>query len=259
MGEDVLPPTEPPPSVEPVNSMHRSGRAHDWRDFAKEVGIVVLGVLLALGTERVIRVIDQAHDAQETRAVAQREIAKGFGSAMTRLGAQDCVLRRLDEVSVVISRAGQADFVTPHWIGRPPFDAFDASGWNAAEQAGRTALIGEDERTRFGSAYGSLHRLNEIEQDEQRAWAELRQLEEAARLDPVTLGSLRSALQQARLLAWNARVTIIQGLQAAEKAGVTATLPPVNITSSACLPMTTARADGVARMNAMWGDDLGEP
>lgn len=230
---------------------------HGWHKFAKDVGIVVLGVLLALGAEEVAQKIDNAQKVHETRAIAIRELEVGFGEALLRLNAQTCTLNRINEVSALLATRPE-DFVSPRWIGRPPFADFRSSGWDAAAQAGRTALLDEAERTRLGGAFAALHRLDTLEQDEQKIWAALRQLEDVTRLDPLLLANVRSSLQQARLLAWQAKTTIVQGMEIAKEAGIQP-LPSRSILSSTCLPMRTPRDEAIARMNAAWGDKLGEP
>lgn len=242
-------------SVEPPRGRLTGPR--NWRAYAKEVGIVVLGVLLALGAERVARAVDEAQKANSTRAIAIRELEAGFGKALVRLSAHDCTLRRIDEIDALLAKPA-ADFVAPQWIGRPPYGDFVGAGWDAAQQAGQTALLTQDERSRFGEAYSALIRLDAMQEDEQKLWASLRQLEGAAELDAGLRMKMRESLQQARLIAWQAKTRIVQGMAVARKAGVTPK-PANNITASLCLPMDMPRAEAVARMNAIWGDDLGEP
>jgi hypothetical protein len=256
--EETMSPQGSPLAHSESQKVHGRPSGPAWRQFAREVGIVVLGVALALGAEQIAHAVDDAGKADETRAIAMRELGAGFGNAQIRLRAQACTLRRIDEIAALITNDPQSSFNTPRWIGRPPFAEFVSAGWDAASQAGRTALLGDDERTHLGGAYDSLHRLDGLEQQEQATWALLRQLEGAPKLDPMMLASVRPALQQARLLAWQARVAIVQGFGKARKAGVSPQSSS-KITSSVCLPMTTSRAAATAQMNALWGDDLGEP
>ena len=48
---------------------------HNWREFAKEYGIIVLGVLTALGLEQAIEAIHHRNEVQEAREALNREMA----------------------------------------------------------------------------------------------------------------------------------------------------------------------------------------
>jgi plasmid stability protein len=48
---------------------------HNWREFLKEYGIIVLGVLTALGLEQAIEAIHHHSEVQEAREALNREMA----------------------------------------------------------------------------------------------------------------------------------------------------------------------------------------
>lgn len=229
------------------------------RKFARDVGIIVIGVLLALGAEQIFRAFDNRQLAAEARATARVEISKGLADLALRKKAQPCVANRLEEISKLIATSDHKGFSAPTWIGRPAFSSFDSSGWDSATQAGRTALLSDTERAGLGAIYSALHRLDALQLQEQDVWAQLRQLEEAPQLDPLLRASVRSALQQARLLSWHINSTVVQTKGAAARLGISAEPAFEGITSSVCMPTTTPRVAAVRRMNAIWKDDLGEP
>ena len=47
---------------------------HGWRAFAGEVGVIVLGVLLALGAQQLDETVNQRREASATRVTLVREI-----------------------------------------------------------------------------------------------------------------------------------------------------------------------------------------
>jgi len=98
-----------------------------------------------------------------------------------------------------------------------------------------------------------------LEGDEQKAWAEIRQLENLPVVDTQTRASVRSALAQARLVNWNIRVDLEMPLAQAEKMGIVRNLAPRRASPSICLPLTTPRAEAIRRVNTFFGDNLGEP
>src|SRR6185312_6762558 len=114
---------------------------------------------------------------------------------------QACIDRRLDQVSSLLLAADKPGYVAPHWIGRPQMWGLVTSGWDAA-QGGRVALLTDQEQAQLGGLYVRLRELYVDQNEEQKAWAELRQLEDQPRVDPAMKAAVRSALQQARLVNW---------------------------------------------------------
>ena len=54
---------------------------HGWRDFVKEVGIIVLGVLIALSAEQVVQALDWGHKTRlaENSPCVQRSLPADDG------------------------------------------------------------------------------------------------------------------------------------------------------------------------------------
>ena len=136
---------------------------------------------------------------------------------INRRSTEACINRRLDEVGGLILAADRPDYVAPHWIGRPQEWGLVTSGWDAAAQGGRVALLTDKEQAEFGGLYTRLRELYVDQNEEQKAWAELRQLEDQPRVDPAMKAAVRSALQQARFVNWEVRVDLEMAEQSAER------------------------------------------
>ena len=93
---------------------------HGWREFAGEVGIIVLGVLIALGAEQVVEKAHQRQEGIQAEQVIRNEIGLNLGRLQSRRRIYGCVRRRIDEIQKLIDGASSSpNFVTPSWIGRP--------------------------------------------------------------------------------------------------------------------------------------------
>lgn len=68
---------------------------HGWREFAKEVEIIVLGVLIALGLEQVVQEWRWHEDAIETRDALTSEIQYSALWAYERIAVQQCLRDRI--------------------------------------------------------------------------------------------------------------------------------------------------------------------
>ena len=232
---------------------------HGWREFAGEVGIIVLGVLIALGAQQIVQNVHDGEVKRETVRAARAEVAAGLGDFVNRRLLEPCIDRRLDEVSSLLSASQKPGYRAPSWIGRPQYWGFDASAWDAASAGGRVALLDPEEQSALGGIYAQLRDVILLERDEQKAWAEIRQLENLAAVDPQTRASVRSALAQARLANWNIRVDLEMPIAQAEKMGIVRNLAPKRASPSICLPLDTPRAEAVRKVGAFFGDNLGEP
>ncbi|MEQ7872414.1 hypothetical protein ABDK56_00190 [Sphingomonas sp. ASV193] len=93
---------------------------HGWRGFAGEVGIIVLGVMIALAANSIY---DDWHWRQvlaDERQALNDEVAANYGAEMVRVAQQGCIDRRLADLARVFERqrSGQAlGIFAP--IGRP--------------------------------------------------------------------------------------------------------------------------------------------
>ena len=72
---------------------------HGWREFAGEVGIIVLGVLIALGFGKVVEEWQWHDEVRSTRQAIAKELANAAAQAAERVAIQDCLRDRLDELA----------------------------------------------------------------------------------------------------------------------------------------------------------------
>src|SRR4051812_50138195 len=76
---------------------------HGWRTFAGEVGVIVLGVLIALGAQQFAEGWDWRQKVDAAVADMNNELGSGDGpEAYERLGLHDCVGAHLDSLRASI-------------------------------------------------------------------------------------------------------------------------------------------------------------
>ena len=177
----------------------------NWRSFAKEYVIVVLGVATALAAQQAAEWWNNRSRAAEARAGIREEIARNLGRIDVRQRIEGCIARRLDDVDGLIaaSAAGRLpqDVL---WIGAPTtLDLFDST-YKAAMQSGAVSLFGYQEQRAYTNLYVAFEKYTQAGVEEQHSWDDLRTLEKQPAPSPTLDWQLRSALQQARL----ARTTI---------------------------------------------------
>ena len=63
---------------------------HGWRVLAGEVGVIVLGVLIALGAQQVVESVNERREAAATRDALTNEIEESLAILELRSSAQPC-------------------------------------------------------------------------------------------------------------------------------------------------------------------------
>jgi len=151
---------------------------HGWREFAGEVGIIVLGVLIALGAEQLIEILHERNLAAQARENVRNEAATNLQFVQKRLRAQECIGHRLAELQDLLARSGDGNLVVqPTWVSRPPTGPFFFGRWQAATASGRNSLFSAEEQDHYSQLYALFSRLNDLQVREQTVWAQLRALE----------------------------------------------------------------------------------
>ena len=192
-----------------------------WRVFAGEVGVIVLGVLIALAAQQVAEAVNDRLEAADTRDKVVGEIEETLTVLELRKSVQPCVDKRLRELRVIVDEWGRTgSFQTPRWVGQAPWFVSSSVRLEAAQSAGRLALLPREEQYRIGLISGTLRNFREIQAGEMEAWSKLRMLQSGAdALSESDRTVIRSALQEASLLNYRARVAVGQAIPFAASYG----------------------------------------
>jgi hypothetical protein len=173
---------------------------HGWREFAGEVGIIVIGVLIALGAEQALETIHGNRQVREFRGAVDHEISYDLGSYKQRLMLGPCVRARLAELDHVIAsdRAGRP--IEMHGLSRWPVSfSLRMSVWT-----GRTgeveARMPLQTRLAYASIYDDLANYDVHRVDERIAWQELGEFDDARDLSNSDLMRLRGIVSKLRWL-----------------------------------------------------------
>lgn len=195
--------------------------AKGWQAFSEEVGVVVLGVMLALGAQQAAETINQRREASQTRAALSNEIAETLAFLELRRVAQPCIDKRLKELRGIVDQWGRSNsFKTPSWVSQATWFSFGTARFDAAQSAGRLALLSSEEQYRFGLIVGGLRNFRELQVSEAQAWSTLRMLQSGAdALSASDRTEIRVALQDASTSNYFAKISVGQTLTEAASYG----------------------------------------
>jgi hypothetical protein len=236
--------------------VHMPKPMHGWREFTGEVGIIVMGVLIALGAEQLVETVHDRADAKDARAEIDAEVITDITRINQRALADICVENRLAELDRIVDAAGaDGKIKRPSWIGRPPLYGIESARWDAASQSGRISRLPSDWQGEFGFLYTALRRFYYISDAEQQVWSRLDALEGVDRLTPDGRLAIKADIAQARYLNFSVRQTSNAIFLTAARQGLSPTTrrdPPFAV----CWPTTTPTAQGqrmvAARSTTRW-------
>ena len=194
---------------------------HGWRQFFGEVGIIVLGVGIALGAEQVMSNRHDADVAAETRAAVHDEFNDGLASIVLRGQAEPCIDRRLGELRQILADwARSGAFTTPLWVAQAPTLEITLARYDAALAAGRIALLPSEEQYQLGAIAAQIREFERIQEGQHLVWGRLRALQAGSEsLSQSDRTMLLTALQEASTLNHLAKLHIRQALPLAKSHG----------------------------------------
>jgi hypothetical protein len=229
---------------------------HGWRSFVGEVGIIVLGVLIALGAEQLVEAAHQRQEATQADEIIRGELAYNLGRLQSRTQIKSCIDARISQIEQLLDQAAtQPALKPPIWIGRPQYWTLQNSRWEAESQAGHAALIDRQKLGEYGLLYALMRDTENEMMSEQTDWARLRMLERLRRLDQPTLADLNIAVQDARYRAWRVALIGSEIFASAKSLDLTPSANSSPASQAVCLPITTTR-DAANRFSRL---PFGEP
>jgi hypothetical protein len=183
---------------------------HGWREFVGEVGIIVIGVLIALGAEQLVEDWRWSHETEAARAALRREAADNLQAARTRVQLQPCVDRRLKEIAAMFADHAAGRPIHLHGlIGRPISYYGSTDAWQVEIASQALSHMPLQEKLAIGTAFSNYENMNSVLRLEQEPWRRLDVLNNPDQLEAGDWPPLRQAFADASSL--NSRLEIITG------------------------------------------------
>ena len=172
---------------------------HGWREFIGEVGIIVIGVLIALAAEQLVDDLHWRNEVSDFRTAVRAEISGDLATYTFRTDENRCIVARLDELQRWLDswRAGRPLSLTGP-IGIPNSLVIRSNVWDSRD-ASTVAHMTLREKLDYGYLYtefanNEVHRL-----DERAAWIALADYDRATELDHQDMMRLQGLITRARL------------------------------------------------------------
>ena len=151
--------------------VHLPKPLHGWRALVGEVGIIVVGVLLALGAEQIVEALHWRSEVAQLRAAMRTELSIDRARTEINLAQDACMLERLDAIERWASIAPPGARIARS--ERPFLWNDHSSTWDIAKTSPAATHFNLDERLRYAGAYDSIANEQRYLFDEQASWNEL--------------------------------------------------------------------------------------
>jgi hypothetical protein len=152
---------------------------HGWREFAGEVGIIVIGVLIALAAEQAVEWLHWRSVVEDTRQALDRELAIDLGIIQARAEQAPCISRRLSELTRVFRlQADRRPLALRGPLGQPQFPQLDTNVWDSVIADGATSHMPLDVRLRYSRFYSAIFWFRDKTDEESEAWSHLSQFDD---------------------------------------------------------------------------------
>jgi hypothetical protein len=181
--------------------IHKPKAAHSPREFLSEIGVIVVGVLIALALEQAVEWVHWRHETDAARDALKSEAANNLGAAAFRQRQHGCLQRRLEELEVIFERhANGKPFALRARVGGPVYYGAVQNAWQVEVASQGLAHMPLNEKLKFSAAYDEFASLDRTLLQEQDAWRRLGVLDNPDTLKEGDWSALHQAYSEARSL-----------------------------------------------------------
>lgn len=182
--------------------LHLPKPLHGWREFIGEVGIIVLGVLIALTFEQLVDAWQWREKIGRAEAAMRVELSRDDGpQAYARALIGSCLNQQITRIH---DSAGK---VPPEQLRQwtatylPPYHSWDSEAWRVVIASEIGSHMGPDRLIAWSSPYRILPTLTDQEQRESQLVVEMRNaLPQSTSPSPSDLQSLQKTAAQLQLI-----------------------------------------------------------
>lgn len=219
--------------------VHAPKAGHGWRDFFREIGIVMIGILLAIGCEQIVEEIHWTQEVQKARKALHNDIAELAAVFRYRIAVDKCVRQRLEVLGRIIEQPSNAPDV--HDFTPAIGFALSTNVWQVQQSSQVLTHFNDEELFKLGSFYFQTANMQRLIDEESHSWQKLEVLiGRPSRLGPSDIANLRIALSEANVS--NSLLVLIatEQMEEIKKLGVKlpATSPYALRMKQACMPVT---------------------
>jgi hypothetical protein len=179
--------------------IHKPKAVHSWRELLKEIGIIVIGVVIALGAEQAVESIHWMRQVDVGEATLKGAFVQEVQNAASRDVQADCITRRLAFLSSVVQRSSQDGELPPmDAVGHPPYTPWTIGSWEALVASQTVSHLPRQKMIDYSIIAQMTTFLSGLSDREEAQWTTLdTMVGPGRRLSDVEAENLRVALAEA--------------------------------------------------------------
>ena len=179
--------------------VHLPKPLHGWREFAGEVGVIVLGVLIAIALEQLVETIHWQGQVRDARTAIAEDMAQTNRAFAFRVAAHDCIAARLTKLNDIIERSAKHEPVPNLGPVMPDIgNALFQNAWQTSRASQTLTHFDRRALRLYGAYYVSVDSITGLIAHEVDDQTVLEILEgDPGRLGPSDISGLRVAVRRA--------------------------------------------------------------
>lgn len=179
--------------------VHLPEPLHGWRQFTGEVGVIVLGVLIAIALEQLVEAIHWHGQVRDARGAIAEDMAQTNRAFAFRVAAHDCIAARLSKLNDIIERSAAHQPVPRVGEVMPDIgNALFQNAWQTSRASQTLTHFDRHALRLYGSYYVNVDSIGGFMAHEVDDLTVLKVLEgDPARLGPSDISGLRVAVRHA--------------------------------------------------------------
>ena len=176
--------------------IHKPKPWHGWRELLKEIGTIVIGVLVAIAFEQTVEWLHWRHKLADANAAVRFELHDDdLPQAYARIVVRGCLEKRLDTLTAALAADQSREAFTRLVQGyNPPFRTWDLNAWQAMVSSDVLTRLTADEALHLSETYNLVPPIGAINLRERQDTTDL------GALDPKP-GALTAAERDRAVLA----------------------------------------------------------
>jgi hypothetical protein len=148
---------------------HKKEKIRNWSDFLKEVGTIVLGVVIALAADELVDGWNWKNEVSIVEDSLNDELAGSLFAAEERIKIADCQQRTLDALDNLADKSHGTLLIRNKPVSRNRVWA--SAAWDAAVASGAIAHMPHDTRNNYSVLFSFVHLFQNLNLRQQELWA----------------------------------------------------------------------------------------
>jgi hypothetical protein len=193
---------------------HNPKGIRDWRDFLREIVIIVIGVAIALGAGELVDDWNWRQEVAIVKDSLDDELADTLFAAKERIKIADCQRRTLDRLDQIADDARGTIAIRHTPITRNRL--WGSAAWDAAVASGAIAHMDHQDRNAYATLFSFVRLFRELNIRQEELWARVAAYRRPRILTEESRARFVETVSELRSLTGTMNLAAVQFVEAAK-------------------------------------------